>query len=87
MLTNEQMKAGRFAKLAKGRNILRRMNETWDRGGLVRIGTATRYTDLLPKHRDMVWIGKSGSLYLRRGKNSDCIDYCSFQYATPRRQP
>lgn len=83
MLTNEQMIAGRFAKLAKGRKLVRRMNEAWDRGGFVRIGTATRYTDLQPKHRDMVWIGKSGSVYLRRGKTSDCIDYCSFQFATP----
>lgn len=84
MLTNEQMVAGRFAKLAKGRKLVRKMNETWDRGGFVRIGTATRYMDLQPKHRDMIRLGKSGSVYMARGKNFDCIDFCSFQFATPR---
>lgn len=81
MLSNDQMVAGRFAKLAKGRKLLRKMHATWDAGGLVRIGTATRYTDLKPKHRDMVRLGKSGSLYMQRGKAWDCIDYCSFQFA------
>lgn len=80
MLTNEQMVAGRFAKLAKGRRLLRRMNACWDAGGFVRIGTATRYSDLKPKHREMVRLGKTGSLYMQRGKSYDCIDYCSFQF-------
>jgi hypothetical protein len=40
---NSQMREGRILKLAKGRKLYRRMNECWDRGGFVRIGTATRY--------------------------------------------
>ena len=85
-LTNEQMKSGRYLKLALGRKLYRRMNACWDNGGFVRIGTATRYTDLKPKHRDLVWIGKSGQVYLKRGRNSDCIFTgiagfgCSFQF-------
>lgn len=80
MLSNDQMKAGRFLKLAKGRKLYRRMNECWDRGGFVRIGTATRYSDLKAKHRELVLLGKSGSLYMARGKAHDCIDFCSFQF-------
>lgn len=80
MLTNDEMKAGRYAKLARGRKLYRRMNACWDAGGFVRIGTALRYSDIKPKHRECVILGKSGSLYLRLRKNADCIDYCSFQF-------
>jgi hypothetical protein len=31
-LSNDQMKAGRYLKLAKGRKLYRRMNDCWDRG-------------------------------------------------------
>ena len=81
MLTNDQMKPLRFAKLARGRKLFGRMQACWDDGGFVRIGTATRWTDYKPKHRDMVKLGKSGSLYMQRGKNWDCIDFCSFQFS------
>ena len=81
-ITNEQMKPGRYLKLAKGRKLYRRMNECWDRGGFVRVGTATRYSDLKPQHKGCIQLGKSGSLYmnLRGGKRWDCIDFCSFQF-------
>jgi len=81
MLTNEQMKAGRFAKLAKGRKLMNRINACWNVGGFVRIGTATRYTDLKAKHSDLVFMGKSGSLYMKRGKSTDCLDFCSFAFS------
>lgn len=81
MLTNDQMMiAGRFAKLARGRRLLRRMNTCWDAGGFVRIGTATRYTDYKAKHRDLITIDRVGSLYAARGRHRDCLDYCSFQF-------
>ena len=80
MLTNDQMIAGRFAKLARGRRLLRRMNSCWDAGGFVRIGTATRYWDFKVKHRDLITMGASGSLYAQRGRHRDCIDFCSFQF-------
>lgn len=81
MLANSQMIANRFAKLARGRKLMRRMNEAWDRGGFVRIGTATRYTDYKVKHRDLVLLGSSGSLFVKAGKRLDCIDFCSFQFS------
>jgi hypothetical protein len=80
MLTNEQMIAGRFLKLARGRRLLRRMNACWDAGGFVRIGTATRYTDYKPKHRDLITMDRLGSLYITHGRRRDCIDFCSFQF-------
>ncbi len=80
MLTNDQMKAGRILKLAKGRKLYRRMNECWDRGGFVRIGTATRYSDIKPSFRDRVQLGKSGSLYMTLRTRAECIDFCLFQF-------
>jgi len=80
-MTNDQMKAGRFLKLHKGRKIVARMNECWNRGGFVRIGTATRYTDFKPKHRDMVKLGGSGSILTQSGKKWLCADFCSFQFS------
>lgn len=81
MLTNEQMKPNRFAKLARGRRLLARMNAAWNAGGFVSVGTATRYTDCKVKHRDMVSMGKSGSLYVVAGKKHNCIDFCSIQFS------
>ncbi len=80
MIKNSEMTAGRFAKLARGRKLMARMNKCWNAGGFVRIGTALKYTDYKPKHRDLVEMGKSGSLYVRHGKRADCIDFCSFQF-------
>ena len=80
MLRNEDMKAGRYLKLAKGRKIMKRMNACWDRGGFVRIGTATRYSDIKPPYRERVQMGKSGSLYMTLRTRPECIDFCTFQF-------
>lgn len=80
-MTNEQMKAGRFLKMQRGKRLFARMNVCWDMGGFVRIGTATRYSDYKPNCRALVWMGKSGSLYVKRGKANDCIDFCSIQFS------
>jgi hypothetical protein len=81
MLTNSEMREGRYLKLPKGRKLYRRMQSCWDAGGIVRIGTATRYSDFKATHRDQVKIGPSGSLYMTlRGKRWDCIDFCNFQF-------
>ena len=82
MISNDDMRAGRWAKLAKGRRIMRRMNACWDAGGFVRIGTATRYSDFKPQHRSRITMDKTGSLYMSlRSTRRDCIDYCSFQFS------
>lgn len=80
MLTNQQMIAGRFLKLAKGRKLMARMSSCWDKGGFVRIGTYTRYTDYKAKHRDMFKMSKSGEIFVQRGKRWDCVFGCSFQF-------
>ncbi|QWY83640.1 hypothetical protein [Rhizobium phage RHph_X2_26] len=81
MLTNEQMIAGRFAKLARGRRLLARMEACWNAGGFVRVGTATRYTDYKAKHREFIKLGKSGSIYWTGSKRPVCLDFCSFQFS------
>jgi hypothetical protein len=80
MLKNSDMIKGRFAKLAKGRKLMARMNACWNAGGFVRIGTYTRYTDYKTKHREMVKMGKSGDIYTQRGKHWDCASFSSFQF-------
>lgn len=80
-MTNEQMKAGRFLKLAKGRKLFARMNACWNAGGFVRIGTALRVTDYKPNARECIVLGASGSLFVKRGKRLDCIDFCSIQFS------
>jgi hypothetical protein len=74
------MKAGRFLKLYKGRKLLARMNQTWDAGGIVTMATYTRAVHIKPNARELIWMGKSGSLYIKRGKSNDCIDYCAFRF-------
>ena len=81
MLSNNEMKKGRFAKLARGRRIIRRMNACCDKGGVVRVSTTLKYTDFKSKHRELIEMGKSGSLYMRRGKRADCIDFCRIQFS------
>ena len=80
-LANDQMIVGRYLKRAKGRKLLARMVQTWDAGGFVRIGTALKFWDLHSKHRDLIRLDKSGSLYMARGRHWECVDYCSFQFA------
>ncbi len=58
-----------------------RMNECWDNGGFVRVATYSRYTDYKVKHRDMFKMDARGSLYVQRGKNWDCVDYCKFLFS------
>lgn len=81
-MDNAEMKAGRFAKLARGRRIMERAQATWANGGFVRIGNATRYTDYNPKHADMVVMGKSGSIYVKSGKKTLCADFCGIQFSS-----
>lgn len=78
---NRNMVPGYYAKLARSRRLIARMNAAWDNGGFVRIGTATRYTDYKVKHRDMIVMGNEGTLFVKAGKRLDCIDYCSFQFS------
>lgn len=75
MLTNDEMKAGRFLKIHKGRKRFNAIQSHLASGGSVLVGTATKSTKFQPKHSDMIRIGKSGSVYVQRGKSWDCIDF------------
>ena len=79
-MTNNEMKAGRFLKLAKGRKLFAQMTKTWDMNGIVTIGTMTRGYEIAAKNRSCVTLGKSGSLYLQNGKTRNCIDFCAFGF-------
>lgn len=81
MLANDQMISNRFAKLARGRKIMKRANIAWNNGGFVRIGTATRYCDYKAKHRDMIKMTANGSIFTQSGKRWLCADFCSFQFS------
>lgn len=82
-ITNENMIAGRFLKLAKGKKLLQKIQRTWAVGGFVRIGNSRRYSDFRAKHKDCIAMGKSGSLYDVSRKNPVCLDFCHFRFATP----
>ena len=79
MLTNDQMTPRRYEKLAKGRKAFSNINSHLEAGGSVLICTYTKATKYQPKHIDMFKLGKSGSLYVQRGKNCDCIDFCGIK--------
>jgi len=71
--------------MEKLNKILAHIND----GGTVYIGTQIRMSKIDSKvvksweksGYDLFKVGKSGSLYLARGKNYDCVDGCKFVYA------
>ena len=75
-MTNEDMKAGRFARLACARKRLAFINKAFAAGKTVCLTTyhqaSNRYT---AKHADMFRATKSG-LYVQSGKNWLCADGC-----------
>lgn len=75
MLTNDQMKQGRFEKLAKGKKLYNAITNHLNNDGTVLICTYTKATKYQQKHINMFKLGKSGSVYVQRGKNWDCIDF------------
>lgn len=72
-MTNEQMKAGRFLKMAKARRMFRFIISNLAAGNSVSLTTATRSTNYKAKHIDMFRLA-GGSVYVQRGKNWDCIN-------------
>ena len=79
-MTNDQMKSGRFAKMAQGRKLYRRMCECWNRGGDVWICTYLRRTQVTAKNRDAIRLVPNGELYVRRGKHWDYISGCAIGF-------
>jgi hypothetical protein len=74
-MTNEDMKAGRFARLACARKRLAFINRAFAAGKTVCLTTYTKQTRYTAKHADMFRATKSG-LYVQSGKNWLCADGC-----------
>jgi hypothetical protein len=81
MLKNEQMKSGRFQKLQNGRRLISKFKNAWEQNLCVYICTYTKAIKVSDKEKDCIKIGKSGSVYVQRGKNWDCIDGCAIKIA------
>lgn len=81
MLTNEQMKPGRFLRLHRGRKRLARMVACWGKGGVVYISTHLRTVKVDAKRQNAVTMDARGSLYVLRGRHRDCIDFCNIQFS------
>ena len=79
-MNNSKMKFNRILKLQTGKRLFSRISDHLKINGVVLICTHTRITKLTKKHIDMIKMGKSGSLYMQRGKNWDCIDFCNFKF-------
>ena len=77
MLTNDQMISGRFAKLARGRRLIRAFNAAWDAGRSIQFTTYLRSTIYRAKHRGMVKMDRRGSILIQSGKNWNCADGCA----------
>lgn len=67
MMTNEQMKAGRFAKWARCRMIFAAIKKHLAAGGRVQVTTYTRSTVYTAKHAAMFSSDKTG-VYVQAGK-------------------
>jgi hypothetical protein len=79
MISNEQMKSGRFEKLANGKKTFNAIINHLQNNGEVYICTYTKAIKYQSKHINMFKLGKSGSVYVQRGKNWDCIDYAGIK--------
>lgn len=78
MLTNDQMKAGRYAKWARARKKVAWINEQLKAGKTVQLTTYTRATRYTAKHAAMFKATRTGA-YVQRGKAWDCIDGCDLR--------
>lgn len=78
MLTNEQMKAGRFLRWHKARRKIAAIVGHLNAGHTVYVCTMTRATKFDRRHVAMFMATRTGAL-VQRGKSWDCIDYCGIE--------
>lgn len=82
-MTNDQMKANRFRRIFVARKKLAWINERIEEGRTVFVSTYGKHTKITAKNvaafkaagAEMFQATKTG-LYIARGRNWDCIDYC-----------
>jgi hypothetical protein len=77
-MTNEQMKANRFARWANARAKIAFILSNLNSGHKVAVCTQTRAVVYSAKHVEMFKATKSGA-YVQRGKGWDCIDFCGIK--------
>jgi hypothetical protein len=75
-MTNDQMKAGRFLKIHKGRRMFRFITANLNAGNSILVRTYTKATRYKAKHVDMFRLAKNGDVFVQRGKSWDCINGC-----------
>ena len=78
MLTNAQMKEGRFLRWHKARQRLTWIQARLSEGYTVQCSTYLRSVRYKAKHADMFKATKTG-VFVQRGKNWDCIDGCKIE--------
>lgn len=79
MLTNDQMKPNRFARLHSARKRLAFIRNNLAAGRDVYLCTYTKMTKFQPKHLadlDVFFKATKSGLYVARGRNWDSIDGC-----------
>lgn len=79
-ISNEQMKAGRFLRLYRGRKLYRQILDTFAIGLRVQISTCTKATLYSPKHAGMFRLSSNGDVLVQRGKSWDCINFSGFSF-------
>ena len=80
MITNEQMKPGRYLRWHTARTKVSRIQAHLAAGGIVVVGTplkAWKFTK--PAHAEMFKANRTGA-YVQRGKAWDCIDYSAIRF-------
>ena len=83
MLTNEQMKPGRYGRWAESKKLVNKIQDTLSRGGYVVMATHTKARQYDRRHVDMFKATPTGAYVLNRTK-LECINYCGFRFATPK---
>ena len=64
------------------KELFEKIKNHFDKGGCVQVCTAYKAWLFKPKHKDMFKLSKDEkSLYMQRGKNWDCINYCAIQFS------
>ncbi len=77
VMSNSEMKPLRFYKLFMARRKFRDIAQHLNAGGRVQVSTYTRSV----VYRSLDWfVLKGASVYVRRGRGLDCIDYSGIQF-------
>jgi hypothetical protein len=77
-MTNDQMKANRFARWNNARKLYAGIQAALAGGKMVQVATYTKATRYTAKHADL-FVCKKDGVYVKRGKALDCISGTKIQ--------